>query len=500
MNGEMTRKLAAIWQHSGDALVLADVETQRILDANPRAEALFGYSCKQLQNLCVRDIHPADRLHEVMAAFAEGTANPGHFIDLEIRRSDGTRVPVEINTGTFVGDDGRLIGIGSFRDISERLRAEHGVQRLNWALTAINRAALAVATAETETEMMRQLCAALTDDVFVLSWIALAKDNPEAPVTIAAKAGTALGYLDGIEISWGGQASGRGPTGRAIREAKTQVNNDALSNPAFSPWADRARCHDIKSSMATPLIRNNKAVGALTVYSNQVSAFMPDVVGLFEDLARELVVGLDAKSHWAAYEAEFKSNLAHTARNRAALEQMVAALASTIEKRDPYTAGHQKRVCSLALDVARKLGWDSGRCHAVYLAGLVHDIGKINIPSEILNKPGKLLAVEFELVKLHAMTGFEILSGIDFPWRLAEITRQHHERLDGSGYPDGLKGSEILPEAQIIAVADVFEAMSSHRPYRPALGRDVAFAELRRLREGQLTPEIVDIALEVFQQ
>ena len=500
MNGETARKLAAIWQHSGDALVLADVETQKILDANPLAEVLFGYSCERFRTLNVLDLHPLDRQQEVIRIFIEGTANPGKYVDLEIQRSDGSRLPVEIHMSTFVGQGGRLIGIRAFRDISERVRAERGVRLLNWALTAVNRAAFAIATAETETDMMRLLCEGLTSDIFVLSWIGLVEDNPERSVLFAAKAGPSLGYLNGLEISWGDKPSGRGPTGCAIREARTQINNDALSNPSFAPWADRAFKNNILSSMATPLIRNHEAVGALTVYSNQVGAFTPDVVRLIDDLGKELVVGLDAKRHMSAYQIEAKRYLEEKLRYKGVLEQTIAALSTTIAKRDPYTAEHQRRVADYAVSVAIKLGWDLVRSESVYLAGLVHDIGKINVPSEILNKPGKLLGIEFELVKLHPMTGYEILKEIDFPWKLAEITKQHHERIDGSGYPDHLTGSNILPEAQVVAVADVFEAMLSHRPYRPALGRDIALAELRRLRNGLLDPEIVDAAIEVFAQ
>ena len=491
MRNESARKLAAIWQHSGDALLLADADTKQLLDANPQAEILFGRSAQELTALTVSDVHPDDRCFDVLTAFAQGTTTPSRFPDQEILRADGSRVPVEIFASSYVNDEGRKVVIGSFRDMSERARSEASLRLMNWALRAVSRAAIAVATAETEADMMRLLCEGLTGDVFTISWIGLPIDAPGKPVAIAAKAGAALGYLDGIEVSWGDNPHGRGPLGRAFREGATQVNNDPTTNVNYSPWLERAQKHDIFSSIACPMLRNGKTFAVLTIYSNQRNAFVPEVVHLVEDLAQGLVVGLDARRHRVAYEAEVLSS-------RAALEQMVAALASTIEKRDPYTAGHQRRVCDLALSVAKRLGWNDERCRAVYLAGMVHDIGKINVPSEILNKPGKLLNVEFELVKLHPMTGFEILSGIDFPWNLAAITRQHHERLDGSGYPDGLKGDQILLEAQVIAVADVFEAMSAHRPYRPALGRDAAITEVRRLRGCLLDADVVDAALEVF--
>ena len=500
MSSDATRKLAAIWQHSGDALVLIDIKTHKILEANPRAETMFGYSGDQFRTLIIDDLHPYNISQEVVPVLLCCDIEAAARLDLTIIRSDGARLPAEVNTGRFIGGNNKTIVIACYRDNSEMVRAESGVRRLNWALSAVNRAALAIATAETESDMMRLLCEALTGDVFVLSWIGQANEADGQSVYVAAKGGTALGYLDGLEVSWGDIPYGRGPTGRAIKDAKTQVSNDAQSNADFSPWADRAMEFNINSSMAIPLIFDSSVTLALSVYSSQVNAFTPDVVRLFEDLARELVVGINAKRITVAYHNEAKKYHEETLRYKGVLEQTIAALATTIAKRDPYTAEHQRRVADYAVDVAVKLGWDLDRSESVYLAGLVHDIGKITVPSEILNKPGKLLPIEFELVKLHAMTGFDILSSIDFPWRLAEITRQHHERLDGSGYPDGLKGDEILLESQVVAVADIFEAMLSHRPYRPALGREAAITELRRLREGLLDPEIVDVAIEVFQR
>ncbi|CAK0776456.1 hypothetical protein CCP2SC5_720018 [Azospirillaceae bacterium] len=498
MSDETGRKLAAIWRYSGDALILADVESQRIIDANPCAEKLFGYNIEQLKNLYVKDIHPRDRLPEVLAAFEQGVSSPGVFHDLEILRFDGRRVPVEIWSGTFINDEGRLIGVGSFHNISERIQAKYGSFQLNWALSAINRAVFAISTAETEPEMMRLLCEGLTSEVFTLSWIGLADNNSKKSVRVAAKAGSALQYLDNLNISWDDTPNGLGPTGVAIRKRQTQVNNDFQSNPAFAPWAEQAEKHNLKGSVATPLIRDNQVIGALMVYSSKVDVFTEDVVRLFEDLAKELIVGLDAKRHMLAYQAEARNYLNEKIRYKIILEQTISALSTTIAKRDPYTSEHQRRVSNMSADIARVLGWSVERRESVYLGGLVHDIGKINVPSEILNKPGKLHPVELELVKLHPITGHDILKEIDFPWPLAKITRQHHERLDGSGYPDGLKGDQIMHESQVVAVADIFEAILSHRPYRPGLGRDVAIAELRRLRGVCLNADIVDAAIEVF--
>jgi PAS domain S-box-containing protein/putative nucleotidyltransferase with HDIG domain len=167
-----------------------------------------------------------------------------------------------------------------------------------------------------------------------------------------------------------------------------------------------------------------------------------------------------------------------TARMERTAQGAVAALSATAELRDPYTAGHQRRVTQLACAIAAELGWDTRKIASLRTAALLHDLGKIVVPAEILSKPGKLTDTEFLLIRQHAAAGAEILAGIDFGDDIATMVRQHHERLDGSGYPDGLIDGDILPEARVLAVADVLEAMVSHRPYRPGLSLEVALAEI----------------------
>jgi PAS domain S-box-containing protein/putative nucleotidyltransferase with HDIG domain len=182
------------------------------------------------------------------------------------------------------------------------------------------------------------------------------------------------------------------------------------------------------------------------------------------------------------------------------LNGTVSALASTTEKRDPYTAGHQHRVTQLAAAIAQEMGFSSDRIDGIKVAGIVHDIGKIHVAAEILNKPVALNDIEMELVKTHCQAGYEILKTIDFPWDVAEIVLQHHERINGSGYPRGLTGEQIMLEAKIIAVADVVEAMVSHRPYRAALSTDMALEEISSNRGVLFDDEIVEICLKLFGQ
>ncbi|MFC1945633.1 HD domain-containing phosphohydrolase [Chloroflexota bacterium] len=175
---------------------------------------------------------------------------------------------------------------------------------------------------------------------------------------------------------------------------------------------------------------------------------------------------------------------------RKAIDGIIYAISLVVESRDPYTAGHQRRVAELARAIARKMGLAEWDITGIYIAGLLHDVGKVAVPSEILSKPGKISQYEFSIIKNHPQVGNEILARIDFPWPITQAIIQHHERMDGSGYPNGLFGDEIIQEARILAVADVVEAMSSHRPYRPALGLSTALMEIMA-QNGKLYDEDV---------
>jgi len=180
------------------------------------------------------------------------------------------------------------------------------------------------------------------------------------------------------------------------------------------------------------------------------------------------------------------------------LGETATALASAIEKRDPYTAGHQQRVAQLSCAIAQEMGLTEEQIEGIHVAGVLHDIGKISIPAEILSKPGKLSEIEFLMIKAHPQVGFEILKNIEFPWPVAQITLQHHERMDGSGYPLGLSGEDILLEARILGVADVVEAISSHRPYRPSIGIGIALEEIINKRGALYDFSVAEVCLRLF--
>jgi|GEM_PF-1643999 len=246
------------------------------------------------------------------------------------------------------------------------------------------------------------------------------------------------------------------------------------------------------------------------VSSHGRTHYLPDgtaeyLFGIFQDITerkqmeqslRELNTNLEAKARERAEEL-YKVNL----KLNDTLTKTISAMAITMEMRDPYTAGHEFRVAALSDAIGRVLGWSEDRLQPMHLAAMVHDMGKISIPAEILTKPTKLSGAEFAIIKEHPETAYNILKDIPFGSPVAEMVRQHHEKLDGSGYPLGITAEKILPESRVLAVADIVEAMSSDRPYRAAIGIEQALAEIERLAEvGKLDPEVVRACCTLFRE
>jgi len=205
-------------------------------------------------------------------------------------------------------------------------------------------------------------------------------------------------------------------------------------------------------------------------------------------------ISRDITERWQADE----ERRAHVVRLQQSLEQTIIAIGAAIEKRDPYTAGHQHRVAELGYAIAKELELDEETASGVRLGGFIHDLGQLYVPSEILNRPGPVSEVELAFIREHPKVGYEIVREIEFPWPIAQMLLQHHERLDGSGYPQGLVGDEIILQARIIAVADVVEAMASNRPYRPACELEEALAEIERHAGILYDAQVVEACLKLF--
>ena len=495
-------ELAALVASSRDAIYGTDLNGI-VTVWNPGAEQIFGHGASEVVGQPVSILAPADLTDEPLQL--RQRALRGEAVsDFETVRmhKDGRRVDVAFTISPIRDASGNVGGLSMVaRDISERKRAEEELRRLNWALRALGQSNSALVHAGTEKELFQSCCDAIANtEVYPLAWIGLAIDDPAHSAEVAAVAGESIGYAQGFAGSWGDTPNGSGPTGTAIRIGVTQVTNNLAESAAYLPWIERARAHGLASSISLPIHTDGAAMGALVIYSRELDAFGRPEVELFEELAADIGYGIASRRTLIAYEAGLVEREQATHKLRAAFESLISVLAATVERRDPYTAGHQRRVAELASAIGRTLGLDPARIEGLHFAATIQDIGKIYVPAEILARPGKLGATEFELVKAHAQVGYEIVKDVEFPWQVADMIRQHHERLDGSGYPQGLKGDQILFESRILAVADVVEAMSSHRPYRPGLGLDAALAEIRQEAGTKLDAQVVDACERVFRE
>ena len=351
------------------------------------------------------------------------------------------------------------------------LRGQNEIKYLDFIETFIKQAAIVLQQKKSE-EALRQS---------QQEFISIFRDNPEAIVYVDEK-GNILDInlrfikLFGYSLK---EIKGKNINSGIIHPSEKIIEGKGLDNKALS-----------KGYINFETIRKEKD-GTLFPVSMSGSPVIVDgkprgITGMFVDIT-------ERKKNEEQLKESFK-------KLQKTIEDSISAISLVTEARDAYTAGHQRRVSKLAVALAKEMGFSKDRVEGIKIAALIHDVGKINLPAEILSKPGKLSEMEFNLIKNHSQIGYDILKKIDFLWPVAEIVLQHHEKINGSGYPGGLKGNEILLEAKIICVADVVEAMSSHRPYRPALGIDAALEEISQNRGTLYDPEVVDMCLKLFKE
>ncbi|HET7833876.1 MAG TPA: HD domain-containing phosphohydrolase [Gallionella sp.] len=465
-----------------------------------KAEELIGQSIHSVHSHTKSDgtSYPLEEC-SIYACHRNGVVYRGE--DLFWRR-DGTSFPAEYGGMPLRDADGKPAGaVVSFIDISERKTHEQALARAMRALKTISAGHMALVRATDELTLLQTACRIIVEiGGYRMAWIGYADDNPERTVTPKAWAGVVKDYLDQLHVTWADTEHGQGPNSRAIRSGEAQVVHDVLTDPRMAIWRELARKYGYAAVFAAPLRVEGKIIGAMSIYATEKDAFDADEIRLLEELIGNIAFGVaslrarterDRIAHEHAHHAEILQQ---------SLEQTIQAIADIVEARDPYTAGHERRVGELAVAIAKKMGLREEKVHGIRLAASIHDLGKIRIPSEILAKPGRLTDIEYMLIKTHAEVGYDILKDVSFPWPIAEIVWQHHEKLDGTGYPRGLKNGDILMEARIMVVADVVESMVSHRPYRPAFGIDIALEQIEHGRGTIYDPAVVDACLKLFRE
>jgi PAS domain S-box-containing protein len=496
-----------LFEAAQDGILILDYSTGKIEDANPFLTDLLGYSKEELIGKELWEIGPFVDKEAAKLAFKE-LHDKGYvrYEDLPLKHKNGKILAVEFVSNAYDVNGEKVIQC-NIRDISDRRRVEKELrvsktllEKQNWAILAYAHAAISLSRAEDEGSLIKDVCSAIVKEApYVLAWVGMAEFDELKSVRVAGIAGVAGKYAEGIQLSWSENApEGIGPVGECIRTGVSTVVLDTQKDQRFKKWVVRAARFDIRCVVASPIHDGHKTIGALAVYSKVSNAFSDGEIHLFENLADEIGYGLRAIKHQKELALEMKERRAAEHQLTLALESTIEAMSKTMEWRDPYTAGHQKRVAEIAVLIGEKLGLSQDRLQGLHMAGMVHDIGKVAIPSEILTKPTALNDLERKMVQGHVESGYQILKDVPFHWPIADMVRQHHERIDGSGYPLGLKGDEILLEAKILAVADTIEAMASHRPYRPARSLEVTFDEVKRLSGSCLDAAVVQVALDLF--
>lgn len=495
--------LASVVEAVPDVLYRATLPGFASTFISPAIEALLGYPPAEFlaePDLWTRLIHEddRDRVHEELAR--ELQAGDRCRVEYRMRHRDG-RTVYWIQDSLIASRDeaGAPVEVfGCMTDVTPLKQAQEDLATVNRALRTLSEVNECVLRAHDETTLVKDACRILAEvGAFHLAWIGLKEDDERHTLRIAAAGGPAAPAVKARSFTWDAAGLGLGPSGSAVRLGTPQVFSALPPGGATDAWPAVARGMGLDSLASFPLALDDDVVGCLTLGAAR-EGFTSQEVALFEKLALNLAYGLRALRTGLERDLAVFDRERHMEKLHSALHEVIRAIVTTMEVRDPYTAGHQQRVADLSQAIAERMALPKEQIHGLQLAAMVHDIGKIQVPQEILARPGRLSEIEFAFVKVHAQVGHDILKGIDFPWPIAEIVYQHHERLDGRGYPQGLAGDAILLEARILAVADTVEAMASHRPYRPGLGLDAAFAEIRAGRGTRYDADAVDACLAVF--
>ncbi len=472
-------------------------EDNQLLVLNPPGARMLGYESSAAALAAFRDVttlwlDPYRRSTYLCLLKEQGEVRD---YECELRRKDGTGVTVSLNARRVCSPDGRTrYHQGYFVDLSEKKRLEHDLKDRIREIQLLSEMNAALLHAATEEDLLREYCRILVEvGGYRMAWVGFAETDAPKRVLPVAYFGHEEGYLEFANVTWDDSEQGRGPAGQAMTSGQIVAVEQFLTDPSTGPWRDEAAKRGYQSSISIPFRHSEGGMACLTAYGSSSNVWSESELHLMKQIGAALGFGISTVRTAIARD-RFQSDL------HSSLEQTIEVISETVDQRDPYTAGHQKRVADLCARIGLKMGLDADRVHGLRLAATIHDLGKIGIPAEILAKPGRLSPIQFEMIKEHAQLGSEIVRNVRFPWPIGEIIRQHHERLDGSGYPRGLAQGDILLESCILAVADVVEAMGSHRPYRAARGIDVALSEILDRRGKTYDAEVVDACVSLFRE
>jgi PAS domain S-box-containing protein/putative nucleotidyltransferase with HDIG domain len=459
---------------------------------NARAAEMLKIDHEPLIGLTMEEAFPGNVGSEASEAYRRVAREGGTWSTEQYAYDDAQGIAGIFEVYAFSFGSNRVSVF--FRDVTELRRAEIDLQDSETALRrsvtalanairtlrALSACNEALVHAESEQVLLQDICNIAVDQGgYSLAWIGYAEHDEAHTVRPVALAGAEDGYLDSIDVTWGDADTAEGPGGTVIKTGQQVLIDSIPDDPRFVPWRGEALSRGYGSLAAFPVkFSSGQTIGVVLFYAGASAHFEGDEVALLAELVSDLSYGIETLRARETQTVMADQLTETNERLEGLLRQVTVALGRVVEARDPYTSGHEERVARLGRQIALEMGLSLEEADGVEIAGLVHDIGKLSVPAEILTKPSALSPIELRLIREHSKSGYEILRDISFASPVADIVLQHHERMDGSGYPNGIKGEEILLPARILAVADVVEAMASHRPYRPARGISEAIAEI----------------------
>ncbi len=489
-----------LFESSKDGIILLDGATGEIMDVNPTLLELIGYSYQELRGKKLWDIQPFDTALRNITLEMLQQKDYTKYDDLPMETKSGKVMYMEFITNIYSVYNKKVIQC-SIHDITGRKRSEKAILEVNRelkVLSACNRMLVHVAD---ESQLLHNICDIIVRlGMYRMAWVGFLASNGQKTIKPVAHAGFEENYLKILDMAWEETEHELGPIGRTLRTKDTQVSQNIREDEKFAIWRDEALKRGYNSLIALPLMDNGDIFGIVGIFAAHPNAFNPEEIELLKELSNDLAFGIISLRTRIERDQAIAGRQRYLDKLRTGLEDTIRTIASTVEMKDPYTAGHQRRVADLAVAIGEELGLSEEQIRGLHFAGIIHDVGKIRIPAEILSKPGHLAPIEMDFIKIHPGAGYELLKDIEFPWPIADIVWEHHERVDGSGYPRGLKGDEILIEAKIISVADVVESMASHRPYRAGLGMQAAMDEITQHKGTYYDPAVVDACIRLINE
>ncbi len=476
---------------------------------SPSITELLGYAVKEFHDdphLWREILHEQDRarvLQEIEAAIRRKDAHL--FQEYRVGHKNKKDILWLQNHSTFLYDnEGHPTEvIGSLNDVTKLKRIQSTLQKTSRMQRMLSYCNATLVHVTEESALLYNMCQIIVEfGGYKGAWVGYAHHDKAKTLQPMAQIGIPPGLIESLNPTWANTGFGASVIGKAIRTQKQYVMQhiDDIASPADPEWHREINRLGIKSYIAIPLLSDSKALGSLTILSEEMDAFDPQEVGMLQELADDLAFGIVTLRARAEHRKDIEAKQQYQEQISKTLESTIQAIAATVEMRDPYTAGHEQRVAELAVAIAKEMGLSEDQIEGIRVAGTVHDLGKIQVPAEILSKPRNLNDIEFSLIKTHPLMGYNILKDIDFPWPVAQMVLQHHERLDGSGYPNGIKGRSIILESRILAVADTVEAMASHRPYRASLGIQTALDEIRSGSGKLYDAKVVNACIRLFKE